>query len=68
MYSIFHAHQIIHDIRNLSLLYFSSWHGDYSILALFILKIITARYFKKLKKEGIYKHSLNYYGFYYSFH
>lgn len=48
MYSIFHAHQIILDIRNLSLLY----HGDYSILTLFVLKIITARYFKKLREEG----------------
>ena len=52
MYSIFHAHQIMLDIRNLSLLYFSFYHGDYSILTLFALKIITARYFKKLREEG----------------
>lgn len=52
MYSIFHACQIILDIRNLSLLYFSSYYGDYSTLALFVLIIISARYFKKLREEG----------------
>lgn len=51
VYFIFHSYQIIHDIRNLSLLYFSFYHGDYFILALFVLKIITARYFKKLRED-----------------
>ena len=52
MYSIFHAHQIILDIRNLNWLYFPFCHDDYSIVALFVLKIITVRQFKKLKEEG----------------
>lgn len=61
MYSILHAHQIILDIKNLSLLYFSFYHSDYSILTLFVLKNNNCQISQEAKGGGEpHKHSLNY--------
>lgn len=52
MYSMIHAHQIIFDRRNLILLCFYSTTEIYSILASYIIKVITARYLSKERWLG----------------
>lgn len=46
-----HAHQIIFDKKNLSLV-FLFCHKHYSISVSYVLKIITARYLKKLREKA----------------
>lgn len=46
-----HAHQIMFHKKNLSLV-FLFFHRHYSISASYILKIITARYLKKLREKA----------------
>lgn len=45
------AHQIMFDKKNLSLV-FLFCHRHYSISASYVLKIITARYLKKLREKA----------------